>query len=232
MSLTAQNLTQTFDNGHDQVTAVNNVTLSIDDGEFIALRGRSGSGKSTLLYQLACLLHPTHGSVRFGKTDPYTLSHSARNRFRAENIGILYPDFRLLPYLNITDNISTPAPALSLSKQEIHTRAGELIEQFSLTHRSSHLPSALSSGEQQRTALARALFASPSTIIADEPTGNLDETNSLSIIQTLKDYTSQGNTVIIATHDPLAIEAADRTLIMQSGSLNSKQPTSDDTLSL
>jgi len=222
MSITTKNLTQTFDNGHHQVTAVNDVTLSIDKGEFIALTGRSGSGKSTLLYQLACLLHPTSGTVHYGEINPYSLTHSARNRFRAENIGILYPDFRLLPYLNITDNIATPALALALSKQEIHTRASELIEQFSLSDRATHLPSALSSGEQQRSALARALFASPATIIADEPTGNLDETNSRAIIRTLKDYTAQGNTVIIATHDPLVIEAADRTLTMQSGTLNTQ----------
>lgn len=220
--ITTQNLTHIFDNGHHKVTAVNQVNLHIQQGEFIALTGRSGSGKSTLLYHLACLLQPTSGTVQYGKIDPFTLSHTARNQFRAQNIGILYPDFRLLPYLNISDNIAIPALALNLSKLEITTRTNELIEQFSLTDRATHLPSALSSGEQQRTALARALFASPATIIADEPTGNLDEANSLSIIETLKHYTAQGNTVIIATHDPLVINAATRTLTMQSGALNSK----------
>ena len=217
--ITTNNLTQTFDNGHHKITAVDQVNLRIKKGEFIALTGRSGSGKSTLLYQLACLLHPTSGTLQYGDTNPYTLNHTARNQFRAKNIGILYPDFRLLPYLNIADNIATPALALKLSKEEIKTRTNDLIELFDLTDRATHRPSALSSGEQQRTALARALFASPATIIADEPTGNLDETNSRSIIQTLKDYTTQGNTVIIATHDPLVIEATDRTLTMQSGTL-------------
>jgi ABC-type lipoprotein export system ATPase subunit len=217
--ITTKTLTHIFDNGHHKVTAVDQVNLNIEKGEFIALTGRSGSGKSTLLYHLACLLQPTSGTLQYGETDPFTLSHSARNQFRAQNIGILYPDFRLLPYLNIADNIATPALALRLSKKEITTRTNYLIEQFALTSRASHLPSALSSGEQQRTALARALFTSPATIIADEPTGNLDETNSLSIIETLKNYTTQGNTVIIATHDPLIIQAANRTLTMQSGSL-------------
>lgn len=220
--ITTTNLTHIFDNGHHNVTAVDQVNLRIEKGALISLTGRSGSGKSTLLYHLACLLQPTSGTLQYGDTNPFTLSHTARNQFRAQNIGILYPDFRLLPYLNIRDNIATPALALHLSKEEVTTRTNDLIEQFSLTDRATHLPSALSSGEQQRTALARALFASPATIIADEPTGNLDESNSRVIIQTLKDYATQGNTVIIATHDPLVIEAAHRTLTMQSGALNSK----------
>jgi len=222
MSLTTHNLTQTFANEPQPVTAVDHVTLEIDSGEFIALTGRSGSGKSTLLYILAALRPPTSGTVHFGDTDIYTLSHRERNRFRAENIGILYPDFRLLPYLNIAENIATPALALDMSAQNISKRTDELMTQFDLEDRRSHLPNTLSSGEQQRTALARALFASPQTIIADEPTGNLDETNSLAIIQTLKNYTAQGNTVIIATHDPLVIQAADRIFSMNQGEISAQ----------
>jgi putative ABC transport system ATP-binding protein len=219
MSLSTRHLTQTFPNDPTPITAVDNVNLNARPNELIALTGRSGSGKSTLLYILAALRPPTSGTVHFGETDIYSLSHSERNRFRAQNIGILYPDFRLLPYLNIAENIATPALALNLSPQEIAERSDTLIRQFDLNDRRSHLPDALSSGEQQRTALARALFASPQTIIADEPTGNLDESNSRSIIQTLKDYTAQGNTVMIATHDPLVIDAADRTFSMNQGKL-------------
>jgi len=219
MSLTTHGITQIFTNESREITAVNKVSLDIAPGEFIALTGRSGSGKSTLLYILAALRPPTSGTVHYGDTDIYALSHSQRNRFRAENIGILYPDFRLLPYLNIAENIATPALALDLSAQEISNRTNELIQQFDLDNRRHHLPSSLSSGEQQRTALARALFASPKTIIADEPTGNLDEANSLAMIETLKAYTAQGNTVIIATHDPLVMQAADQTFTMTQGKL-------------
>ncbi len=219
MSLICQNITQIFTTDSRQITAVNDVNLEIQSGEFIALTGRSGSGKSTLLYILAALRPPTSGTVHYGETNIYALTHPQRNQFRAENIGILYPDFRLLPYLNIAENIATPALALKLSPQEVATRTDKLIQEFDLEDRRFHLPSTLSSGEQQRTALARALFASPQTIIADEPTGNLDKTNSLAIIQTLKDYTAQGNTVLIATHDPLVMQAADRTFIMDQGNL-------------
>ena len=218
-SIKTKNLTQIFDNGDHKVTAVNDVSLTIDTGSLIALTGRSGSGKSTLLYQLACLLRPTSGSIYYGDTNPYGLSLKDRNKYRAENIGILYPDFRLLPYLSIDDNIATPALALDLSTDEIQSRTESLVERFSLSNRIHHLPGALSSGEQQRTALARALFAQPSTLIADEPTGNLDEENSRSIIDMLKEYTDQGNTVLIATHDPIVIDAADKILTMSGGKL-------------
>lgn len=214
-----ENICQVFDNGDHQITAVDSVNLRIEQGELIALTGRSGSGKSTLLYQLACLLHPSSGQLRYGNTHPYALGLRERNRFRAENIGILYPDFRLLPYLNIQENIASPALALSLSSEQIKSRTSALMEQFSLTDRATHQPAALSSGEQQRTALARALFSSPATIIADEPTGNLDETNSLNMIQTLKTYAQSGNTVMIATHDPLIIDQASRVITMNQGKI-------------
>lgn len=220
-SIITDKLTHIFDTGDHTVTAVDQVDLCIEQGELIALTGRSGSGKSTLLYQLAGLLQPSSGNIHFDDINPYSLKQGDRNRFRAQNIGILYPDFRLLPYLNIKDNIATPALALDLSKDDVQKRTDSLIEQFALTARTTHLPAALSSGEQQRTAMARALFASPATIIADEPTGNLDETNSHLIIETLKDYTALGNTVIIATHDPLVMDAASRTITMREGKLTS-----------
>jgi len=222
MHLTSKQLCQVFNNDNQQVTAVDHVDLHVRSGEMVALTGRSGSGKSTLLYQLAVLLKPTSGTIHYGETNPYALPHRQRNQFRAKHIGILYPDFRLLPYLSVAENIATPSLAIHRSPREIAERTEELIEQFDLSERAHHRPSSLSSGEQQRTALARALFANPSFIIADEPTGNLDETNSQMIIQTLKDYCHLGNAVVIATHDPLVIAASHRTLVMNNGCLSEK----------
>ncbi|NWK54364.1 ABC transporter ATP-binding protein [Verrucomicrobiaceae bacterium N1E253] len=219
-AINTKEITQVFDNGNHRVTAVDKVTLQIHQGELIAITGRSGSGKSTLLYQLAGLLHPSSGTLHYGENQPYKLSTNKLNQFRAEHIGMIYPDFRLLPYLNVIENIQSPSLALNMTDDEVKQRALDLISSFSLQDRVNHLPSALSSGEQQRVALARALFTSPSTIIADEPTGNLDEANSHKLISTLKNYAEQGNVVIIATHDPLVMKAADRQLQMKQGQLS------------
>ena len=218
-TLIAKRLTHIFDQGDQKVTAVDAIDLHIESGSFITITGRSGSGKSTLLYHLAGLLHPTSGSLTYDGIDPYSLSPAERNRFRAEQIGILYPDFRLLPYLTVAENIATPSLAIPLSVSDKLSRTSELIEHFGLEHRCLHLPGALSSGEQQRTALARALFNEPKIIIADEPTGNLDEENSITITNTLKQYAALGNTVIVATHDPIITKLADLSIYLKEGSI-------------
>lgn len=210
-------LTKTFTRADRPIHAVDHLTLHIPKGKITTITGRSGSGKSTLLHILAALLKPTSGSFTIENQNPYELSSSQRNAFRAENIGFLYPDFRLLPYLSTAQNISTPALALNWPKSKIQTRTQQLLEQFDLTDRATHLPSNLSSGEQQRTALARALFANPKLIIADEPTGNLDQTNTEKIIHTLQSFTNLGNTVIIATHDPLVINSTSSNIHLTNG---------------
>lgn len=218
-TISIKNLTKTYTSGDNTVTAVDNVSLELPTAKLIALTGRSGSGKSTLLYNLAALLKPTSGTITIDETDPYKFSPPTRNKFRAKNIGILYPDFRLLPYLTIAQNIATPALALNWSSEKIESRTQELIKTFHLTARQNHLPNALSSGEQQRTALARALFTNPTLIIADEPTGNLDEESTQAIIKTLQAQTETGTTVITATHDPLIIQAADLEIQMTNGKI-------------
>ena len=216
-NISTSHLTKSYLQGEQTIHAINDLDLSINAGEMVVLTGRSGSGKSTLLYMLAGLLTPTSGSLTVADQQPYYLSKQKRNQFRAQNIGILYPDFRLLPYLTITENISTPSIVLDWDAAKIATRTEQLMAQFDIADRTAHLPEALSSGEQQRTALARALFAEPNLIIADEPTGNLDEDNSRTIINTLKDYAKAGKTVIIATHDPIAIDLADRIIHLDKG---------------
>lgn len=216
-TISATKLTKTYQQGEKTVSAIQNIDLNIKVGEMLVLTGRSGSGKSTLLYMLAGLLTPTSGDLTVANQQPYQLSNKQRNHFRGQNIGILYPDFRLLPYLNIADNIATPSMVLDWDKDRISERVETLMDQFDISSRATHLPEALSSGEQQRAALARALFAEPDLIIADEPTGNLDEDNSRAITATLKSYAKSGKTVIIATHDPIAIELADRVINLDKG---------------
>ncbi|MFC4990808.1 ABC transporter ATP-binding protein [Rubritalea tangerina] len=217
--LSIQSITKQYPSTSNPVLALNDVSFSAEPGEMLVITGRSGSGKSTLLNILAGLLTPSSGDYSLDGTAPFSLSKSARNAWRASHLGILYPDFRLLPYLNVAENIITPSLELQLPNTEIKHRCAELMQDFDITSRHDHLPAALSSGEQQRTALARALFAHPKLIVADEPTGNLDETNSNHIIETLKNYANAGNYVILATHDPIAIDHADRTLHLDNGKL-------------
>jgi putative ABC transport system ATP-binding protein len=216
-TISASKLTKSYKQGEKTVQAIHNIDLEINAGEMLVLTGRSGSGKSTLLYMLAGLLTPTSGDLTVANQQPYQLSSKERNHFRGQNIGILYPDFRLLPYLNIEDNVATPSMVLDWDQQKITECVESLMDEFDITSRANHLPEALSSGEQQRAALARALFAVPDLIIADEPTGNLDEDNSRAITTTLKNYANSGKTVIIATHDPIAIELADRVINLDKG---------------
>ena len=216
-TISTSKLTKTYHQGDKTVHALQSIDLEINAGEMVVLTGRSGSGKSTLLYMLAGLLTPTSGKLTVASQQPYQLTSKQRNHFRGQNIGILYPDFRLLPYLNIADNIATPSMVLDWSPEKVAQRTDSLMAEFDITSRSTHLPEALSSGEQQRAALARALFAAPDLIIADEPTGNLDEDNSRAITTTLKNYAKSGKTVILATHDPIAIELADRVINLDKG---------------
>jgi putative ABC transport system ATP-binding protein len=218
-AISVSNLTKKFHSAGHEVVALDAFSHVFSSGEMHVISGRSGSGKSTLLNSIAGLLTPDSGEILYADTSLYQLNARQRNAFRASEVGILYPDFRLLPYLDIRENIATPSLELDWNKAQVEARTKDLIEQFGLQERANHLPAQLSSGEQQRTALARALLASPAIIIADEPTGNLDEENSLLIIDTLKSYAEQGNTVIIASHDPIAIGAAHHTLNLEKGIL-------------
>ena len=197
------------------VTALNKMTLSLHTGEFVAVCGPSGCGKSTLLLCLGALMRPDSGTLTVAGTDTSGLSPGQRAAFRAQNIGFVFQDFHLIPYLDVLDNVL--APILAAPTNNPTEQAETLLEKLQLGERRHHVPSALSAGEQQRVALARALMPRPKLLLADEPTGNLDTDNSKRVLDHLAEYAKTGAAVLMVTHDSEAMEAADRKILMEGG---------------
>ena len=215
-ALSVENLSKSFPDAAEEVHAVIDVTLEIADGEFVALRGPSGCGKSTLLMAAGGLLEPSGGSVSVSGTDLYSLSQDGRARVRAGNIGFVFQQFHLIPYLDVRDNILAASLATGAGDEE---RANKLLEHFGLTHRARHVPAALSTGEKQRAAMARALFNNPKLILADEPTGNLDRDNAESLLEQLSAFTNDGGSVLLVTHDARIEGHTNRTVEIEEGRL-------------
>jgi putative ABC transport system ATP-binding protein len=213
-----KNVTKHFNGPKGRVTALNDVSLSLMSNELLTINGPSGCGKTTLLLTAAGMLRPDAGDVQFMEEyHPYDLPPEQRSRMRAGLIGFVFQQFHLIPYLTVKENIA--APSLSVARENPGQRAEELIEQFGLEERTDHLPFQLSTGERQRTALARALFNQPKIILADEPTGNLDEDNAEIVLRHLRDYVSSGGSVLLVTHNAKAADYATRILKMKNGRL-------------
>ena len=211
-----QNITRTFSGPNGKVTALNDINMTLSPGELLAIRGPSGCGKSTLLLTAAGMLKPDNGEVLYqGKDNPYNFNPDKRSRLRAELIGFVFQQFHLIPYLTVMENIITPSLTATIKDSE--TRARQLISRFGLEERADHLPSQLSTGEKQRTALARAFFNQPKVIMADEPTGNLDDENADIVLTHLKSYVEEGGCVLLVTHSAMAAEYATRILKMKNG---------------
>lgn len=217
MALQLKDVAKTYRSGGREVNALDDVSLQVEPGEFVAVQGRSGCGKSTLLLIAGGLLAPDRGTVRLHDAEPYAMSQEARSRWRAAQIGFVFQQFHLVPYLSVLDNVLTPSLAIDIP--DAQQRARELLERFELAARSHHVPSELSTGERQRTALARALLASPQLVLADEPTGNLDRENADAVLDSLVEFARGGGAVLMVTHDPAAAARADRVFKMQSGLL-------------
>jgi putative ABC transport system ATP-binding protein len=213
-----KNVTKQFKGPKGMVTALDNVSLSLAKGELLVINGHSGCGKSTLLLTAAGMLRPNRGQVRLlDQYSPYDLSAEQRSRLRAGSIGFVFQQFHLIPYLTVRENIL--APLLSISCENPEKRAQELLCQLGLEQRADHVPAQLSTGERQRTALARALFNQPRIILADEPTGNLDDENTELVLKHLHEYVSAGGSVLLVTHNSKAADYASRILKMKNGSL-------------
>jgi putative ABC transport system ATP-binding protein len=210
-----KNITKTFDGPKGKVIALHDISLSLSPGELLAVNGPSGCGKSTLLLTAAGMLRPDQGDVQLLNQHPYELSPDRRSRLRANLIGFVFQQFYLIPYLTVQENII--APSLSAPGDNPVSRAQELIRHFRLEERTDHVPFQLSTGERQRTALARALFNQPKIILADEPTGNLDDENAEIVLKHLSGYVSAGGSVLLVTHNARAAEFATRTLKMKAG---------------
>lgn len=204
------NLTKTYHTRQASVTPLHHLSLSVAAGEFVAVHGPSGCGKTTLLLIAGGLLHPDGGTVRVAGQELYQLSAEARAKFRAVHIGFVFQQFHLLPYLNVLDNVL--ASSLGAAVPSAQARAWALLERFGLSQRWRHVPAELSTGERQRTALARALLHRPRLLLADEPTGNLDDDNGASVLQHLAEYAREGGAVLLATHDRRAADYAQRWL--------------------
>ena len=218
MIIQLKNVTRSFSGPKGKVIALNDVSLYLSSGEMLAINGPSGCGKSTLLMTAAGMLKPDQGDVLFGEEDhPYNLPPDRRSRLRAGLIGFVFQQFHLIPYLTVRENIIIPS--LSILDKDLDRRAQELIQQFGLHDRADHVPSQLSTGERQRTALARALFNRPKIIMADEPTGNLDDENADIVLKHLGRYVSEGGSVLLVTHNAGAAYYATRILKMRDGRL-------------
>lgn len=212
MLLELSHVTKVYARGARTVRALDDVSLRVDAGEFVSLVGPSGSGKTTLLLVAGGLLRPDAGAVTIAGTEPYTLASEARSRFRGQTVGFVFQQFHLVPYLSVRENILSPV--LAWWRSDVHERADELIERFGLGDRRHHRPGELSTGERQRTALARALLHRPQLLLADEPTGNLDAENAEIVLQTLRDTAAAGAAVVLVTHDAMAAQRADRVVAL------------------
>lgn len=195
------------------VQVLQQVSFRVSPGEFVAVQGPSGCGKTTLLLILGGLLAPTGGRMVWEGEDVYALTAEARAQWRARRIGMVFQQFHLIPYLSIEENIL--APTLAFPVADARARLETLVQQFQLTERRHHVPSALSTGERQRTALARALLTHPACLLVDEPTGNLDAANAAIVTGALTDYTRQDGMVVMVTHDAGAAAQAQRRVVLQ-----------------
>jgi len=217
--LVLENLTKTYRTPAGQVRALDEVSLEIGKGEFVAVCGPSGSGKTTLLMMIAAMLRPTSGAVRFEERAIYEMTGPARAQFRAKNIGFVFQMFHLVPYLNILENVLLAAAVVH--RRDGKAQARSLLERLGLQQRLGHRPSELSAGEKQRTAIARALLNQPKLILADEPTGNLDSATGSEIIELLSSFNRRrGVTIISATHDHKMLANSDRVLRIRDGKVD------------
>lgn len=199
-----------------KVKALDNINLNIYKGEWLAIMGPSGSGKSTLLNILSLMDDPSSGKYILDNEDLEQINEEQKITLRREKIGLIFQQFHLIPYLSALENV--------MLSQYYHSSVDEedakaVLEKVGLSHRLSHLPSQLSGGEQQRVCIARALINNPEILLADEPTGNLDEANEKIVLQTLQKLKNEGKTIVLITHNPELAKFADHTLILQHGVL-------------
>lgn len=214
-----EELSKLYGFGDATTVALDEVSLTIEKGEFIAVMGPSGSGKTTLMNILGLLDKPTHGVYRLNGKNVSRLSKNRQAKVRRDNIGFIFQSFNLLPKLTILENVALPL-AYKGTRQTKRLKAAEhVLEQVGLSDRDSYLPGQLSGGQLQRAAIARALVNNPSIIIADEPTGNLDSVSARVVMELLSDVHKLGNTVLMVTHNPSLTRYADRIIYMLDGSI-------------
>ena len=214
--LKVENLSKVYGTGASKVVALDNVSFTVEKGEFVSIVGASGSGKSTLLHLIGGVDRPTSGKVFINDEDIYKLNNDDLAIFRRRQIGLIYQFYNLIPILNVVENISLP---LELDgRKPDKSDLNEMLELLGLENRKAHLPSQLSGGQQQRVSIGRALITRPSLILADEPTGNLDSKSSEEIVSLLKKTNKKYNqTIIMITHNLEIAKMADRVITIEDG---------------
>ncbi len=216
--LKVENLTKVYGHGDNEVYALDNISFSVEKGQFVAITGPSGSGKSTLLHLLGGVDKPTSGKVLVNGTDVYAQDETQLAIFRRRQVGLIYQFYNLIPVLNVVENMTLPV--LMDGRKVNDERLEELLSVLSLKERQSHLPNQLSGGQQQRVSIGRALMNAPAVVLADEPTGNLDSKNSQEIMELLK-YSNEkyDQTLIMITHDENIALQADRIITIEDGKI-------------
>ena len=217
--LNMQSVSKSYRHRGKTITALDDVTIEIPKGDFVAIVGPSGSGKSTFLLMFGGMLSPASGSVLVDGQSLYDLNSERRAVVRREKIGFVFQTFNLVPYLTALENVQIPLFLAKLSDKEQKERATALLERIGLGDRLDHKPSELSVGQQQRVALARMLANDPPIILADEPTGNLDPETSQAILDFLQEVNKEGRTIVMVTHDMRAAATAQRTLRLVNGAI-------------
>ena len=217
MLLSLHHISKHYQLGDNLIKALNDVTVDIDDGEFVAVMGPSGSGKSTFLQVASMLSHPTHGTIKLKNKNVTAYSEVERAQLRNREIGFVFQAFNLLPRTSALDNVALPLVYAGVSESERKRRATEMLEKVGLGDRLANTPAQLSGGQQQRVAIARALVNTPSIVFADEPTGNLDSKSGSDIKNLLIELNKEGKTIILVTHESADAQIANRLILLRDG---------------
>ncbi len=214
-----ENLTKSFLTEELETTAVRNINLQIEKGEFVAVMGPSGCGKTTLLNLLGLIDRPTSGTYSYKGEGAESLTENQMTRLRRGNMGFIFQNFNLVDELNVAENVELPLIFMGVKRKERRKRVGAILNSLKMGHRSSHYPQQLSGGQQQRVAFARAIVNQPSLLLADEPTGNLDSKNGLMMLDLLAEHNRDGGTIIMVTHSPKDASYAHRCIHLHDGQI-------------
>ncbi len=212
-----KNLIKTYIDGDKETHVLKGLDFVANNGEFIAIMGRSGAGKSTFLYQMSLLDEPTSGEIIIDNIDTHNLSVDQKTSFRLNNLGYVFQDYALLPDLTALENIALPLLMQGMNKDEAYKIGEESLNKFNLGHRINNLPSQLSGGEQQRVSVARAIAHRPKILFADEPTANLDNASSETVMSIFKELNKAGQTIVMVTHEEEYAKMADRIVNLDDG---------------
>lgn len=214
-----KNLVKTYIDGDKETKVLKDLDFIANDGEFIAIMGRSGAGKSTFLYQLSLLDEPSSGEIIIDGVDTHNLTSDQKTEFRLKNLGYVFQDYALLPDLTALENVALPLLMQGMDKVDAYKLGEDSLNKFNLGHRIDNLPSQLSGGEQQRVSVARAIAHKPKILFADEPTANLDNASSETVMEIFKELNKQGQTIIMVTHEEEYANMAHRIIKLDDGKI-------------